>query len=60
MNNEDRERERKRRIKENTDHVNRHNAKIIPDTPGYVRINGPRRQVRGSVDSQGYITWHEI
>lgn len=51
---------RERRIRENTARVNAHNANLVPDHPGYVRTTGPRRQSRGSVDSNGFITWTEI
>lgn len=37
-----------------------HNAKILPETPGYVRTEGPRRQFYCEVDSSGRKTWIEI
>ena len=54
------EQERQKRIRENQAHVEQHNAQIQPETPGYVRTTGSRRQYRGSVDSDGMITWTEI
>ena len=30
-------------------HVTEHNATIIPDTPGHVRTEGPRRQYREEI-----------
>ena len=59
MTNERREylkREKQRQI----EHVNRINANIIPDTPGYVRTNGPRRQYRAHIDSEGITVLTEI
>jgi len=60
MEREEKERKRQRRIRINIEHVRKHNAKIIPDTPGCVRIDGPSRQSIGKVDNQGRITWIEI
>ena len=55
-----REEYKQRQIRLNREHVRRHNANLIPDHPGYVRTEGPRRQYRGSVDSSGRITWTEL
>jgi hypothetical protein len=39
--------------------VAEHNAGIIPDHPGYVRMDGPRRQYRASIRG-GELYFEEI
>ncbi|MCP4201809.1 MAG: hypothetical protein GY769_07745 [bacterium] len=56
--NEKREAER-RRIRELEQRAEEHNARIIPETPGYVRTEGPRRQTRASVRN-GMLHYEEI
>ena len=46
--------------KQQIEHVNRINANILPDTHGYVRTNGPRRQYRAHIDSQGMTVLTEL
>ena len=54
-----REQDKERKILQNKKFVKEHNARNIPDTSGYVRTTGSRRQYEGSVDSRGRITWIE-
>ncbi len=37
-----------------------HNARLLPEIPGYVRTDGPRRQYRCDVDSLGRKVWVEL
>ena len=57
---QDKERERRERVEQAQREADKHNAKLLPETPGYVRVDGPRRQYRAEVDSQGRKTFVEI
>ncbi len=52
--------ERKRQRVLSEEHVVRCNAQIIPENPGFVRTDGPRRQYEGRVLLDGTIHWVEI
>jgi len=49
------------RIKKNTKRAAEANARIVPDIPGTVRVDGPRRQYRVTVDAaNGRLIYTEI
>lgn len=50
----------KKRIKENLLRVQKHNATLIPERRDFVRTDGPRRQFRKEVLSDGTIKSVEI
>lgn len=54
-----REERERRRIEALKERARQHNAKLFPETPGYVRIDGPRRQYRAEVIN-GELHYTEI
>jgi len=54
------DKKRRQRVEQAQREANEHNARIIPDTPGHVRIDGPRRQSKCTVDEDGRKTYTEI
>jgi len=54
------EAEKRKKVERAKREAEEHNRRIIPETPGTIRTDGPRRQYRCEVDSQGRKTWIEI
>ena len=59
MKNKEKEEQRQRKLEENEKHAAFVNSRIIPETPGYVRHDGPRRQYRAEV-IDGRLVYTEI
>ncbi len=50
--------EHERRL--NEEHVRKHNGQLQREIPGYVRVDGPRRQYVLSINDRGEIVQTEI
>ena len=52
--------DQRRRVEQAQRVADKNNARLLPETPGCVRVSGPRRQYYTKVDSQGRVIFAEI